>query len=64
MRSYCQKCNGPADFIDLNTLSCETCLAELGQEKVNTSRLVSRQTSDGATAVARLRAHLIEKHKQ
>ena len=58
MRSFCQKCHNAADFIDLNTFACEHCLADLGQEAVDKSRLISRQTSDGATAVARLRVAL------
>ena len=56
MRAYCLKCNNAADFIDLLTLRCETCLSEDGLDAVNRAKLVSRQTVEGALACARLTA--------
>lgn len=53
MRSYCLKCQTPADFIDLKTGECENCCSDA----VN-SKLVSRQTVAGATKNAQVRQEL------
>lgn len=53
MRSYCAKCQTPADFIDLATGECENCIADASQAK-----LVSRQTVQGATKNAQVRQAL------
>lgn len=54
MRSYCLKCQTPADFIDLKTGECENCVVDASQ-----SKLVSRQTVAGATRNAQVRQELL-----